>query len=90
MVYMLIGYWPGETHEDREHRRRRLREWGARPYPMPYHRTPELIAYQRWVIGAYDKGIPWAEWVAARGRPENLGDRHRQLPLLDTRANDPR
>jgi hypothetical protein len=34
MVYLLCGYWPGETHADREHRRARLREFGARPYPM--------------------------------------------------------
>ncbi len=78
MVYMLIGYWPGETHEDREYRRRRLREWGARPYPMPYARTPELLGYARWVIGAYDKGISWSKWSDARWRPENLGDRQRR------------
>jgi len=84
MVYMLIGYWPGETHADREYRRMRLRAWGARPYPMPFTRTPELLGYARWVIGAYDKGIPWAEWSAARCQPRNLGDRGRvQLPLLD-------
>jgi|SRR6185437_11672926 len=75
MVYMLIGFWGGETHADREHRRQRLRAWGARPYPMPYHRTPELLGYARWVIGAYDKGIPWADWVAARYQPAGLGDR---------------
>jgi hypothetical protein len=73
MVYMLCGFWQGETHEDREHRRKRLREFGARPYPMPYVRTPELVGYQRWVIGAYDKRIPWADWWAAGQRPENLG-----------------
>jgi hypothetical protein len=83
MVYMLIGYWPGETHEDREHRRRRLREFGARPYPMPYVRTPELIAYQRWIIGAYDKTIPWAEWTSARYQPRNLTRGSHQLPLLE-------
>ena len=75
MVYMLIGYWPGETHQDREYRRQRLRQWGARPYPMPFQRTPELLGYSRWVIGAYDKGIPWEEWSRARFQPGNLGDR---------------
>ena len=39
MVYMLCGYWPDETHADREHRRKKLRDFGARPYPMPYVRT---------------------------------------------------
>lgn len=81
MVYMLIGYAPGETHEQRDHRRRRLREYGCRPYPMPFVRTPELLGYQRWVIGAYDKGIPWERWVAARCDPRKLGDRY-SLPLF--------
>jgi hypothetical protein len=72
MVYMLIGYWPDETSADREYRRKQLREFGARPYPMPFVRTPELVGFQRWVIGAYDKGIPWPAWKAARYEPRNL------------------
>ncbi|KKL79807.1 hypothetical protein LCGC14_2011100 [marine sediment metagenome] len=83
MVYMLIGYWPGETHEDRDHRRSQLRAFGARPYPMPYERTPELLAFQRWVIGAYDKTISWAEWTRARWNPRKLTRRSVQLPLLE-------
>ncbi len=74
MVYMLIGYWPGETQADREYRRARLREFGARPYPMPYVRTPELVGFQRWVIGAYDKRIGWEQWQAAKFQPANLTD----------------
>jgi hypothetical protein len=73
MVYMLIGYWPDETHADRDYRRRRLREFGARPYPMPYVRTQELVGFQRWVIGAYDKRIPWHDWQEASYQPRNLG-----------------
>ena len=74
LVYMLVGYWPGETAADREYRRAKLREFGAFPYPMPYVRTPELVGFQRWVVGAYDKrGIPWADWCAAGYRPERLG-----------------
>lgn len=72
MVYMLIGYWPGETHADRDHRRARLREFGAMPYPMPYVRTPELVGFQRWVIGAYDKRVTWADWARARYQPRRL------------------
>lgn len=72
MVYMLIGYWPGETHDDRDHRRRRLREFGALPYPMPYNRTPELVGFQRWVIGAYDKRVDWSDWERARYQPRQL------------------
>ena len=69
MAYMLCGYWPEETHEDREYRRKRLRDFGCRPYPMPYRRTPELVAFQRWCISGRDKTVPWADWVCAKGQP---------------------
>ncbi len=80
MVYMLCGFWPNETQQDREYRRQKLREFGAVPYPIPYVRTTELIGFQRWVIGAYDKKISWSEWSSAQGRPERLG-RGDALPL---------
>lgn len=90
MVYLLVGYWPGETADDRDYRRRMLREFGARPYPMPYQRTPELVGWQRWVIGAYDKRIPWAEWKAAGYEPRNLGARDAQMALgLDASPGPP-
>lgn len=73
MVYTLIGYWPGETVADWEYRRASLRAFGARPYPMPYVRTREAVGFQRWVIGAYDKRIPWDAWTAANYEPRNLG-----------------
>lgn len=83
MVYMLIGYWPGETAEDREYRRRRLREFGARPFPMAYitEDTPpevalELRGFQRWVIRRADVGnnkCSWEEFKAVRYRPGKLG-----------------
>ena len=72
LVYMLIGYAPGETHADRDHRRRKLREFGALPYPMPYRRTPELVGFQRWVVGAYDKRVRWEDWQAANYQPRQL------------------
>jgi hypothetical protein len=82
MVYMLIGYWAGETHTDRDARRRDLREFGARPYPMPFVRTSELVGFQRWVIGGYDKSVPWDTWVSARASPRRLDVRPtRQLRL---------
>lgn len=84
MVYMLCGYWPGETQADREHRRKALRDFGARPYPMPYVRTSELVGFQRWVIGAYDKRIPWDEWAEAHCRPEKLKRVPITLPLLES------
>jgi len=73
MVYMLIGYWPGETAADREYRRMKLREFGARPYPMPYQRTKELVGFQRWVIRRADLKCSWKDFVAADYRPEKLG-----------------
>ncbi len=76
MVYILCGYWIDETHEDRDYRRSRLRDFGARPYPMPYVRTKELVGFQRWVIGAYDKRIRWDDWRAANYEPRNLRIEH--------------
>jgi hypothetical protein len=83
MVYMLIGYWQGETAADREHRRARLREFGCRPYPMPFVRTPELVGFQRWVIGAYDKRVDWQSWEAAKYQPQRLGFKSEQMSLSD-------
>lgn len=80
MVYMLIGFWRGETHADRDHRRQRLRDFGALPFPMPFTRDPELVGFQRWVIKRYDTYIPWHEWAGARFSPRRLGDRV-SLPL---------
>lgn len=73
LVYMLIGFACGETHTDRDYRRRKLREFGALPYPMPYRRTPELVGFQRWVVGAYDKRVSWDDWRAANYQPRQLG-----------------
>jgi hypothetical protein len=86
---ILLGYWPGETEEDWLYRQARLRAFGARPYPMPYVRTPATVGFQRWCVGAYDKRIPWAQWQAAGYRPERVStcqedarDRHQTtLPL---------
>jgi hypothetical protein len=75
MVYMLVGFWPGETHEDREHRRQQLRDFGARPYPMPFERTAELVGYQRWVIRRADLICSWEDFKAAGYRPERVGKR---------------
>lgn len=73
MVYVLVGYWDGETIDDCLHRIGKLREYGVRPYPMPYKRTKELVGLQRWVVGAYDKRFSWSEWNRAGYRPERLG-----------------
>lgn len=82
MVYMLLGFWPWSDISDWEKRRRRLREFGARPYPMPFERTPRAVGFQRWVIGAYDKRISWEEWERAGYRPERVGLGY-EMPLFD-------
>jgi hypothetical protein len=73
-VYMLIGFWAGETAKDREYRRRKLRDFGVIPYPMPFVRTKELVGFQRWIVsGAYDKWVPWYQWKEAGYQPAKLG-----------------
>ena len=84
MVYMLIGYWADETEDDWIYRQQRLREFGCRPYPMPYVRNHLTMGFQRWCVGAYDKRVPWPEWKAARCEPRDLKSRGRMaLPLFD-------
>lgn len=70
-VYMLIGY-EGRGLDDAEERRRKIRAIGAVPYPMPYSRTKEMIGYQRWVVGAYDKTFSWYDWKRAGLYPTGL------------------
>ena len=82
MVYMLCGYWKGETQADREYRRQKLRDFGCIPYPMPYVRTKEIVGFQRWIIGAYDKSFSWEEWVQAKYRPTNLNPHLNQKQLF--------
>lgn len=83
MVYMLIGEDESETHEDRDYRRAKLREFGCRPYPMPFRRTPELVAFQRWVIKRHDKHTTWEQFYGrAGGEPRKLGPRRVSLPLF--------
>jgi len=84
MVYMLIGYWAGETEEDWLYRAARLRDFGCRPYPMPFVRNNLTRGFQRWLVGAYDKRISWPEWKAANCEPRNLKTRGGlALPLFD-------
>lgn len=89
MVYILVGFWPGETSEDREYRRKKLRDFGARPYPMAYITSQtapdlarELRGFQRWIIRRADVGknaCPWEDFVAANYRPERVGMQERLL-----------
>jgi hypothetical protein len=72
MIYVLVGFWPGETEADRLYRIQKLIDFGVRPYPMPFVRTRELVGLQRWCNGAYYKKISWPKWKAAKYQPSNL------------------
>lgn len=73
MVYMLIGFWPGETEEDWLYRAGQLRTFGALPYPMPYVRTPLTVGFQRWEVGSYARrGISWQDFKQANCQPRQL------------------
>lgn len=72
VVYLLLGFYKWSDFPDWDRRRRELREMGIFPYPMPYHRTPEAVGFQRWVIGHYDKRVTWEQWVEAKYQPRRL------------------
>jgi len=46
---------------------------------MPFVRTPELVGFQRWVVRRADLMIPWADYMDANYRPENV---RRELPVF--------
>ena len=64
MVYMLVGYKPGETMEEVLYRFHKLRDAGCKPYPMAYERwrQPELRKFARWAIRRYYEIVPWEEF----------------------------
>lgn len=67
MVYMLIGYAPGETMEDIMHRFRKLVDAGCKPFPMVYDRSrADLLRFQRWVVRRYYQFIRWEDYHEAR------------------------
>ncbi|KKN75618.1 hypothetical protein LCGC14_0378560 [marine sediment metagenome] len=66
MVYMLIGYKPGETMEEILYRYQRLTEVGCKAYPMVFNNlNPELKRFQRWVIRRYHEFIAWEDFNKA-------------------------
>ena len=65
VVYMLIGYKPGETMDEILYRHRRLKDEGCWPYPMVYNNTyahADLKRFQRWVLRRHDQFVPWEEY----------------------------
>ena len=64
MVYMLIGYRPGETMADILYRFQALVAVGCKPFPMVFERwrQPELRRFARWVIRRYYEVCTWEEF----------------------------
>lgn len=63
MVYMLIGYKPGETMEEILYRYQRLKDAGCKPFPMVYNNADKkLRRFQRWVIRRYDAVVSWEDF----------------------------
>lgn len=87
MVYMLVGHAEGETHADRDYRRRKLRERGCRPYPMAFTRDGEfgheLTKFASWVVQRVDLHTSWEDYYGrAGGEVRKLGPRRVSLPLF--------
>ena len=63
MVYMLIGYKPGETMEEILYRHSRLVDRGCLAYPMVFNNEDrELKKFQRYVVRGYARVVPWEEF----------------------------
>tara|TARA_R110002020_G_scaffold84107_1_gene208625 strand:- start:41 stop:994 length:954 start_codon:yes stop_codon:yes gene_type:complete len=66
MVYMLIGYKPGETMEEILYRYQKLKDAGCLPYPMVYNNeNKRLKRFQRWVVTRIDAHATWEEFEAS-------------------------
>jgi hypothetical protein len=64
MVYMLCGYWPGETMDDVMYRFEKMKAIGLLPYPMVYdNKNTTLKKFQRWVIRRFHEFIPFDEYL---------------------------
>ncbi len=81
MVYILVGYdhttrsGRGTITEDDVYRVRRLREWGADPYPMPFVRTKETRGFQKWVCRFAEKaGVSWEQFKALGYESRRAGE----------------
>jgi hypothetical protein len=63
LVYMLIGFEPGETDELRLQRFHELVKLGAKPYPMPYNNADkDLRRFQRWAVTGAHRKVSYADY----------------------------
>lgn len=80
MVYVLIGYNVA-SEADWIYRVQTLSAFGARPYPMPFNRTPLEIGFQRWCVSRAYKKVSWDDYKAAKCRPEKLRRQPQRMAL---------
>lgn len=67
MVYMLIGFAPGETWEAILYRFNEIVALGCLPYPMVYeNKRADLKAFQRWACRGLYKKVPWENYLDPR------------------------
>jgi len=79
MVYMLVGYWKGETMDEVFYRFEKLVDAGVLPYPMVYDNgNRELKRFQRWVLRRYYKHVPWKEYDSSH-RPAKTNENQMKL-----------
>jgi hypothetical protein len=84
MVYMLCGYWPGETWGDIFHRFKMMNEMGLRPYPMVYDNKNKMLKlFQCWVIQRAYEFIPWDEYGPGANTRTKACDAQTTLALSD-------
>ena len=82
MVYMLCGYWPGETWGDIMHRFEMMRKMGLRPYPMVYDNKNKMLKlFQCWVIQRAYEFIPWEEYHPGGNTRTKPNDSQTQMAL---------
>lgn len=77
-VYMLVAYdhdakspRPFLVAED-FHRLETLKEFGCRPFPMPFVKNRETNGFQRWAVRRIYHKVSWERFVAAKYQPGNL------------------
>ena len=72
-VYMLCGYWAGETIADVMYRFQKIKSMGLMPYPMVYDNTNKTLKkFQRWVIRRYHEFIPWEEYLSGTHQKQDF------------------
>lgn len=92
LVYMLVGYdhetkGPRPLCEDDFYRHERLRDFGCRPFPMPFRGVSgkpdmEIMGFARWAIRRNDTTVSWERWKAARFQVRNLPRKTPQRDLF--------